>query len=53
MPKSPTNPKGAGRKPAPLKQETYSFRCYPQQIEEIRKLIQEFKINNRKLNKMY
>ena len=47
--KSPTNPKGAGRKPAPLKQETYSFRCFPNQIESIRKIIKEFKENNKEL----
>jgi len=37
------NPKGAGRKPAPYKQQTYSFRCYPHQIDEIRKVINELK----------
>jgi len=43
MPKSPTNPKGAGRKTKEYKQETYSFRCYPHQIEEIRATIKKIK----------
>lgn len=47
MPKSPTNPKGSGRKKKEYKQETYSFRCYPNQIEEIRATIKKIKENDR------
>jgi hypothetical protein len=35
--------RGQGRKPLPVKQKSYSFRCYPSQMEAIRKLIKEFK----------
>jgi hypothetical protein len=37
--------RGQGRKPIVIKQQTYSFRCYPCQIDEIRKLIKNFKEN--------
>ena len=35
--------RGQGRKPSPRVQRTYSFRCYPEQVDQIRKLIKEFK----------
>ena len=50
MPKSPTNPKGSGRKTKEYKQETYSFRCYPHQIEEIRTTIKKIKENDTKIH---
>jgi hypothetical protein len=37
--------RGQGRKPLPVKQKSYSFRCYPSQMEAIRKLIKEYKEN--------
>jgi hypothetical protein len=35
--------RGQGRKPLPVKQKSYSFRCYPEQVDKIRKLIKEYK----------
>lgn len=37
---------GAGRKTSPLKQQTYSFSCYPDQVDAIRLLIKNFKLNS-------
>jgi hypothetical protein len=42
--------RGQGRKPLPVKQKSYSFRCYPSQMEAIRKLIKEFKENHAVIN---
>jgi hypothetical protein len=38
--------RGQGRKPLPVKQKSYSFRCYPSQMDAIRKLIKEYKDND-------
>jgi hypothetical protein len=37
--KTEKNPRGAGRKPVPIKKKTFSVACYPHQIAEIRKFV--------------
>jgi hypothetical protein len=41
--------RGQGRKPLPVKQKSFCFRCYPSQVEAIRKLIKEYKEKNSKV----
>jgi hypothetical protein len=49
MPKTNTHGgagRGQGRKPKANKQKSYCFRCYPEQVDNIRKIIKEYKMEN-------